>query len=38
MYVLIMVLVKSANGDSVPKSFGYFLKFYPVTVTTFKKL
>lgn len=38
MYELIMVLLKSENGESVPKSFGYILKFYPVTVTALKKL
>lgn len=38
MYELIMALLKSGNGESVPKSFGYILKFYPVTVTALKKL
>lgn len=38
MYELIMVLLKSGNDESVPKSFGYILKFYSVTVTTLKKL
>lgn len=36
MYILIMVFWKSAKGESVAKSRGYFLKFYPITVTVFK--
>lgn len=38
MYALTTVLLKSANGESVSKSFGSFFKFYPITVMMFKKL